>query len=84
MTDPTDTDHGTHAQHVPSELIPDGLIQITNYNEEDLGTLADDIAADVNAPAAEIRSSLEKLADYNVPIVEAERSVRRKYGEEEL
>jgi hypothetical protein len=85
MTDPTDTDHGTHAQHVPSEFIPEGYIQITNYTEEELPALAEDIAADADATPAEILETLEDLVhEYNVPVVEADRSARVQYGEKQV
>ena len=84
MTD-HDTPSDTHAQHVPSDFIPDGYIGVTNYTEEDLPALAEDIAAGGDATPDEILESLEDLVhEYNVPVVDAERSARIQYGEEEL
>jgi predicted transcriptional regulator len=79
--DPTSN---THAQHVPAEFIPEGFIQVTNYTEEDLPALAEDIAADTDAPADEILENLENLLEYNVPVTAADRSARQKFGEGDL
>jgi hypothetical protein len=80
-TDPTSD---THAQHVPAEFIPEGYTQITNYTEEDLPALAEEIAADTDEPAGKIFGMLEGLVNgYNIPIARAERSARIQYGEKE-
>lgn len=83
MTD-YDTRSDTHTQHVPPEFIPDGYLGVTDYTEEDLPSLAEAIASDVDAPVDEILDSLESLVhEYNVPVVDADRSMRVEYGEGE-
>jgi predicted transcriptional regulator len=77
--------NGGGAVTVPVEFIPDGYHQLTNYTEENLDALAEDIAAGRDAPAAEVLEMLEALVHgYNVPVTEAERSARNEYGEGEL
>ena len=80
-----DATNDTHAQHVPSDFIPDGYIGVTNHTEKDLPALAEDIAVDTGAPVDEILGNLEGLVnEYNIPIVEADRSARRRFGGEDL
>ena len=80
-----DTPDDTHAQDVPPEFIPEGYLAVTDYTEEDLPALAEDIAAGGDATTDEILETLEELVHgYNVPVVAAERSARIQYGEEEL
>jgi len=82
-TDPAPDD--THAQHVPSDFIPDGYLGVTNHTEKDLPALAEDIAADADATPAEILETLEELVhEYNVPVVAADRSARVQYGKKEV
>ena len=87
----TDDSHNTHAQHtprdtiVPAEYIPEGHIRVTNHTEEDLPALAEDIAADADATPAEILETLEDLVhEYNIPVIEADRSARVQHGEKEV
>ena len=73
-----DSHDDTHAQiGVPPEFIPEGHTVLTEYTEDDLPTLAEDIAADTDAPTDEILGRLRELVEkYHVPLLEAERSVR--------
>ena len=43
---------------------------------------AEELASDLGADKAEVRSALENLVSYSVPLDEAVQSVRRKYGDD--
>ena len=73
---------------LPEKFIPEGYTQLTDYTKDDLHLLAEELAADTSWSVEEVREKLDILVnDCNVPIAEADRSVRkaitRKGGDSE-
>lgn len=48
----------------------------------DLDTHAEDLASDLGVDKEEVKSDLQNLVEYSVPIEEAAQSLRRKYGDD--
>jgi len=48
-----------------------------------LDDAAEELASDLGADTQEVKADLEKLVSYSVPLEEAKRSLRRKYGDGE-
>jgi hypothetical protein len=62
---------------LPEEFIPEGYNQLTDYTKDDLPLLAEELAADTSWSAEEVHEKLHALVnEHNVPIAEAERSLR--------
>jgi len=62
---------------LPEKFIPEGYTLLTDYTKDDLPLLAEDIATDTNRSVEEVREKLDILVnDCNVPIAEADRSLR--------
>jgi predicted transcriptional regulator len=61
---------------LPEEFIPEGDNLLTDYTKDDLAQRAEDIATDTSWSVEEVREKLDTLVQHNVPIAEAERSVR--------
>ena len=79
----TDDDATREQPTVPDGFIPDGTVYLTNYTADDLPALAEKIGERTDtADTDEILEMLRDLVEYKVPVAEADRSARIKYGGE--
>jgi hypothetical protein len=62
---------------IPEEFIPEGYNQLTDFTKDDVPILAEKIAGDTSRSVEEVHEKLHALVnEHNVPIAEAERSLR--------